>query len=292
MRLILVTGMSGAGRTTALKTFEDLGFYCVDNIPAGLLPDLAELVGRRPGAEGMVVAGVDVREGAFLADLDPALRKLKEAGRTSEIIFLEASDEALLRRFTATRRRPPLAQGNDSIEEGLRKERALLEPVRSRANRVVDTTGLSVHDLRSLLVRQYGGADVDQKSLLAVNILSFAYRQGIPPEANFIFDVRFLPNPYWDEKLRDLTGSDRAVYDYVMARPEAKGFTSDVGALISAALPGFAREGRSQLTIAFGCTGGQHRSVVLALWLAGFLREQGYQVRVRHRELPGDAGAG
>jgi len=287
MRFILVTGLSGAGRTTALKTFEDLGFFCIDNLPPALLANLVDLLRKRPQAADRVVVGIDVREGEFWGDLEPAIQSLENSGVKPEIIFLDATHDVLQRRFTSTRRRPPLSAGNDSVDEGLRKERAVLEPLRRRAGRVIDTTGLSVHDLRSHIVRQYGGADLDEKSMLAVTILSFAYPHGVPPEANFIFDVRFLPNPYWEETLRGLTGLDRPVYEYVLNQPAAKDFVNGVERMLERALPSFAHEGRSQLTVAFGCTGGQHRSVAMAVWLEDHLKQAGYQVRVRHRELPG-----
>lgn len=286
-RFILVSGLSGAGRTTALKTFEDLGFYCIDNLPAALLPSLVELLDERPQAAERVVVGVDVREGLFWKDLQPALEHLQRKGARPEILYLEAAEEALIRRFSATRRRPPLASGNDSVEEGLRKERELLGPIRAAADRVIDTTGMSVHDLRAQVVRQFGGEDLDGKSLLAVTVLSFSYRNGIPPEANFVFDVRFLPNPYWNEELKDLDGRDSRVFDYVMDRSEAREFAVRVESLLQEILPSFVGEGRSQLVIAFGCTGGQHRSVALARWLEDRLAQGGYLVRVRHRELPG-----
>lgn len=287
MRLVLVTGLSGAGRTTALKAFEDLGWFCIDNLPPALLPGLADLLDRTPKADDRVVVGIDVREGRFWPGLEPALREILRRGSRPEIIFLEAAGDELIKRFGMTRRRPPLAVGSDSVAEGLQKERALLEPLRSQADRVIDTTGFSVHDLRSHIVRQYGGENLDEKSLLAVTIVSFAYRNGIPPDASFIFDVRFLPNPYWIDSLRDRTGLDQSVYDYVLGQPAAAGFVSLLDQLQGVVLPAYAHEGRSQITIAFGCTGGQHRSVVMARWLEKRLSRQGYQVRTRHRDLAG-----
>jgi UPF0042 nucleotide-binding protein len=280
--LTIVTGMSGAGRSSTADALEDLGFFVIDNLPPALIPKVADLAagGERPSRYGLVV---DVRSGAFVDDLDVALRELRATGALTRIIFLDASDAVLVRRFEASRRRHPLSDA-DSIVDGIRLERDRLEELKGQADVVVDTTDLNVHQLRERIRELFGGPGPEPGDL-QTNIVSFGYKHGVPVDVDLLFDCRFLPNPHWDERLRPLPGTDPKVRRYVLGQPEAKEFLAQVQQLLALLLPAYIREGKAYLSVGLGCTGGRHRSVVMANELAKVLASIGFDARVHHRDL-------
>jgi RNase adapter protein RapZ len=277
----IITGLSGAGRSEAANVLEDLGFFVIDNLPPALIPKVAELA-RAPGRPAVRYAlGVDVRSGA-LEDLHLALEDLREAGVRTRILFLEASDEMLVRRYEATRRRHPLG-ATDRVSEAILDERALLEPLKAQADLVVDTTNLNVHELRDRLRDLFATGDADQA--LQTSIVSFGFKHGLPTDVDLVFDCRFLPNPHWVESLRPLPGTDPRVRRYVLKQPETDAFLAELERLFALLLPAYVREGKAYLSIAVGCTGGHHRSVVLAEELAKILERLGFGSRVHHRDV-------
>lgn len=279
VQLVIVTGLSGAGRSTALRVLEDLGFYCVDNLPPALAPNLLELL--ESGKERVPVGlGIDVRSGVFLDGATRALDELSTRGFPAEVLFLDASDEALVRRFSETRRPHRLAVSGD-LHTAIRMERESLAPLRTRASRVIDTTRLTVHDLRKRLVEVVSGRPDGIR--LTTRIVSFGFKYGLPQDADLVFDLRFLPNPYFVASMRDRTGLDQDVYDYVMAAPEGQDLLVDLERLLSKLLPRYAAEGKAYLTIAIGCTGGRHRSVAMAEALAKAL--PAWHIAVAHRDV-------
>ncbi len=280
VRLVVVSGPSGSGKSTAVRALEDLGFYCVDNMPVALLPRFMELL-VQSGEIFRVCAVVDVREGGFLKAFVPVLNELKIAGYTVELVFLEASDAALLRRFSETRRKHPLA-ASESPEEGLKKERLLLEDVKAKADKVIDTTEFNVHQLRDLIKEHFTGTVTEK---MTVNFISFGYRYGIPPDADLVFDIRFLPNPYFVDSLKALDGTDGRVGEYVLARDETREFIERLKGFLEYLIPLYRKEGKSYLTIAVGCTGGKHRSVAVTEALFKEFGSQNVLARVRHRDI-------
>jgi UPF0042 nucleotide-binding protein len=280
-RLLVVTGLSGSGKTHVLRALEDAGWFCVDNLPTALLPSFAELLRRTPELRRSVLV-VDVREKGFLHAFPRVYRGLRRGGLQTRLLFLEADDRTLLRRFSVTRRPHPLTPG-EAASEGIRIEREALWPIRKMADEILDTSRLTVHQLRKRFRERYGVRDEGRG--MVVSVLSFGYKYGIPPEADLVFDSRFLPNPHFVPGLRKLTGADAAVVRYLKRRPETQGFLRRVLSLVRFVLPRHAREGRSYLTIAIGCTGGRHRSVMLANALAVAVRESGFPVRVYHRDV-------
>jgi UPF0042 nucleotide-binding protein len=277
----LITGLSGAGRSHAARSLEDLGFFVVDNLPPALLPKMAELA-MRPGGPHHVAAVVDVRGGVFFGELSKALQDLKELGIDYRILFLEASDGDLVNRYEATRRRHPLAPA-DRVVEGIRKERLMMQSLRGDADLIVDTSGLTPHELRDRMREAFSEAALDQQ--LRVSLISFGYKYGTPRDADLVLDVRFLPNPHWDDALRPLPGTDPTVRGWVREKRMYREFVRRIRSLLALVVPGYQREGKLYLTVAVGCTGGRHRSVVVAEELAGFFREQGLPVSVEHRDL-------
>ena len=277
----VITGMSGAGRSEAANVLEDLGFFVIDNLPPALIGKVAELArgGERPHRYGLVV---DVRSGSFMSDLGRALADLRASGARTRVLFLEASDDALVRRFEATRRRHPLAD-TDRVLEGIQKERALLEELKGGADVVLDTSRLNVHELRDRLVEIF--AEDFASTALQVNVVSFGYKHGLPLDVDLVFDCRFLPNPHWVEALRVLDGRDPAVRDYVLDQPESEAFLAELTRLFELTLPAYQREGKSYLSIGVGCTGGRHRSVAIAESLGVILGDLGYHPHVRHRDV-------
>lgn len=277
----VITGMSGAGRSEAANVLEDLGFFVIDNLPPALIGKVAELArgGDRPHRYGLVV---DVRSGSFMADLGAALADLRASGARTHVLFLDASDAALVRRFEATRRRHPLAD-TDRVLEGIQKERALLEELKGSADVVLDTSGLNVHELRDRLVEIF--AEELASTALRVSIVSFGYKHGLPIDVDLVFDCRFLPNPHWVEALRPLDGLDPTVRDYVLGQPETEAFLAELTRLFELTLPAYQREGKSYLSIGVGCTGGRHRSVAIAESLRAILEGIGYGPHVRHRDV-------
>jgi RNase adapter protein RapZ len=277
----VITGMSGAGRSEAADVLEDLGFFVIDNLPPALIGKVAELArgGGRPHQYALVV---DVRSGVFIDDLGAALADLRATGARTRVLFLEASDDALVRRFEATRRRHPLAV-TDRVHEGIQKERALLGELKGSADVVLDTSRLNVHELRDRLVDIFSEQLSSQQ--LQLSIVSFGYKHGLPLDVDLVFDCRFLPNPHWIEDLRPLDGRDPAVRDYVLGQPDTQAFLDELGRLFELTLPAFEREGKSYLSIAIGCTGGRHRSVAVAEALGDLLRGLGSAPTVRHRDV-------
>jgi UPF0042 nucleotide-binding protein len=287
LQLLVVTGMSGAGRSTALRLLEDLGYYCVDNVPPALLPDLVDLLAEQD-AILRVGVGVDVRTGRFLEGAEAALDELTAAGHRVELVFLESQDEELVRRFSETRRSHPLAPvGN--LAEAIQRERERMAPLRGRAEYLVDTTGMSVHTLRRMLV-DYITRD-GERPRMVTRIVSFGFKYGLPIDADLVFDLRYLPNPHFVREMRPKTGLDPEVSAFVLDSPEGKELIVELLTLLRKLLPRYEREGKSYLTVAVGCTGGKHRSVAVAEALVGALAPLG-DVRVEHRDmaLSGNSG--
>jgi len=279
--ITIVTGLSGAGRSEAANVLEDLGFFVIDNLPPLLIPKVAELA-RSPGRPPTRYAlGADIRSGA-LEDLHVALEQLREAGARTRILFLEAADDVVVRRYEASRRKHPLGTG-ERMTLAIAEERALLEPLRAEADVVIDTSNLNVHQLRDRL-RDLFAAGPSEHALQA-SIVSFGFKHGLPLDVDLVFDCRFLPNPHWVESLRPLPGTDAKVKRYVMKQAETGAFLRELERLFSLLLPAYVREGKSYLSIGVGCTGGHHRSVVLAEELARVLERLGFPARVHHRDL-------
>jgi len=277
----IVTGLSGAGRSEAARSLEDLGYFVVDNLPPTLLPKMAELA-ERPGGPGRLAAVVDARGGVFFGELSKALEELQQKSIPYRIVYLEASDDDLVKRYEATRRRHPLAPA-DRVVEGIRKERLMMESLREEADLILDTTGLTPHDLRSKIRDAF--ADSAPEAGLRVSVISFGYKHGTPRDADLVIDCRFLPNPHWVDELRPLPGTDDRVKTYVKGQQTYREFMRRLRALLGYMIPGFVAEGKSYLTVAIGCTGGRHRSVVIGDELAGFFRDKGLPVVVEHRDL-------
>jgi UPF0042 nucleotide-binding protein len=282
IRFVIITGLSGAGKSYAIKCFEDLGYFCVDNLPTTLIPTFSELCAQSSRDIRKIALGVDVREGEYLAHLMDALEELRSRGHRPEVLFLEATDEVLVRRYHETRRRHPLA-GEGNVRDGIRAERAALAHLREEADRIIDTTGLTVHELKDRLVEAYGTRD--PRGALTVSLISFGFKHGIPYDADLVFDVRFLPNPHFVEELRKMDGRDPAVAKFVLAHDESRELVGRLEDLIRFLLPLYQREGKAYLTVAVGCTGGRHRSVTLVESLRVFLEKLGLSPIVRHRDL-------
>ncbi len=282
-RFVIVTGLSGAGKSQAIRALEDLGFFCVDNLPVPLIPTFADLTQTRSDISRAAVV-VDVREGESLASFPRVYRQLKRRkGITPTLLFLDADETMLVRRFSETRRPHPLAPTR-SPKEGLREERSVLLAIRKLADKIIDTSHLNVHELRRAVVAFAMGSD--EPVPLSVNVMSFGFRRGVPTDADLVFDVRFLNNPHFVPALRPLTGQDKRVARYVLVQKPARQFLKLTTALLQFLLPQYLAEGKAYLTVAIGCTGGQHRSVAIAEALAARLGEvPGAQVRLRHREI-------
>jgi UPF0042 nucleotide-binding protein len=277
----IITGLSGAGRSEAARCLEDLGYFVVDNLPPELLATMAELAAR-PGGPARVGIVVDARGGVFFGELAAALGDLKRLHIAYRILYLEASDEDLVNRYEATRHRHPLAPA-DRVVEGIRKERLMMESLRGDADLIIDTSNLTPHDLREKIRDAFAEAPPEES--LQVSLISFGYKYGTPRDADLVLDVRFLTNPYWDPELRPLTGADEPVRSYVCGQAPYREFISRLEALLDLVVPGYVAEGKSYLTIAVGCTGGRHRSVVVAAELARFFRERGLPVSIDHRDV-------
>ena len=281
----IVTGLSGAGKSVALRVFEDLGYFTVDGLPASLTPEMVGMM-RRPSMEHFrgIALGMDLRQNDFLRQLNAALLALAEEGVRAQVLFVEAHTSTLLRRYAATRRPHPLERGGFGLEAAIAAERERLRPLREMADFVVYTSRLSIHDLRRIIQKRWTRGP-ENLHHLRVNLLSFGFKYGVPAEADFVFDMRFLANPYFEESLREKSGKDKAVADYVFAAPAAVEFRNKLTDLVLYMLPLMETEGRYRVTLAVGCTGGRHRSVAMAEYLRRVLRQSGYAVAMEHRHL-------
>ncbi|HYA40239.1 MAG TPA: RNase adapter RapZ [Syntrophobacteraceae bacterium] len=281
--VIVVTGLSGSGKSTAIKAFEDIDYFCIDNLPVPLLGSLLELCEKDMPDMRRIALGIDIRERKFLKDYNQIFSALEDAGYIFEIIFLEADNEILQRRYSQTRRVHPAAPSEHQLLQAINFEREQLRALRARATRIIDTGPLSVHELKRLFTRAYSYSAENER--LSIQVLSFGYKYGVPLESDLMMDVRFLPNPYFVENLKNLDGSSASVRSWVLKRPEAQQFLSDYCALLLRILPSYVREGKRYLTIAIGCTGGKHRSVVLSEAIADKLKNNDYDVKVLHRDI-------
>ncbi len=277
----LITDVSGAGRSEAAHSLEDIGYFVVDNLPPALLPKMAELASR-PGGPARVAIVVDARGGVFFGELSKALEELDAERIEYRILYLDASDDDLVNRYEATRRRHPLAPA-DRVVEGIRKERLMMESLRGQADLIIDSSHLTPHDLRDKIREAF--AESPPEHGLKASLISFGFKYGAPRDADLMFDVRFLPNPHWIDELRPLPGTDERVCAYVEGQPQYRAFIERVRGLFDVIVPGYVEEGKAYLTIAIGCTGGHHRSVVVAEELARYFRERGQPVAVEHRDL-------
>jgi UPF0042 nucleotide-binding protein len=289
----VITGMSGAGRSAAANVLEDLGYFVIDNLPPALITKVADLAAGtvperqadaqpgQPTAERFVRV-VDVRAGEFIPELTAALAELRERGAATRVVYLDASDDVLVRRYEATRRKHPLT-GEERVSEGIAAERHLLEELKGHADVVIDTSDLNVHELRDRLLELFAVAD--PTNALQTSLVSFGYKHGLPLDVDLVFDCRFLPNPHWVEDLRPLPGTDPRVREYVLGQPDAQAFLGELERLLALLLPAYVREGKAYLSIGIGCTGGRHRSVVMATELADVLLRLGFEPSVHHRDL-------
>ncbi len=282
MRIVVVTGLSGSGRSAALKAFEDNGFYCVDNLPLALLPSFAAFAQESEETIRPAI-GIDVREKGFPERFPAFYSELKARGLAIELLFLDASDQTLVRRFSETRRPHPLARGITPLIDGIRAERLALAEVKKLADRIIDTSDYTVHDLRQAVERYYAESEADRP--MVITLVTFGYKYGVPYDLDLMFDLRFLPNPHFVPALREHTGEDRRVREYVTAGPDSTEFLTRLEEFLVYLLPRYRREGKSYLTIGFGCTGGKHRSVAVALAVAERLRQGGHEVNVKHRDI-------
>ncbi len=282
--MIVVTGLSGSGRSAALKAFEDIGFYCVDNLPLVLLAAFVDFARKSEQAFRSAI-GIDVREKGFPERFPALYGQLKSDSHdiAIELLFLDASDQTIVRRFSETRRPHPLARGSTPLIDGIREERAELAEVRKFADRIIETSDYTVHDLRQTIERQYSAADAGRP--MVITLVTFGYKYGIPYDLDLLFDLRFLPNPHFVPFLRPLTGEDSRIREYIMASPDSAEFLARLQEFLEYLLPRYRSEGKSYLTIGFGCTGGRHRSVGIALLIADRLRQSGYEVSIKHRDI-------
>ena len=286
--IVVITGMSGAGRSEAIHTFEDLGFFCIDNLPPSFIPQLVDLAAL-PGSRIRRLAVVcDVRAHGFFSELAGELKSLDDRSIGYHVLYLEADDETLLRRFKETRRRHPLCEEGEAILDGIRAERTALGEIRARADVIIDTSATVPRELRDQIRDRFFNESL--ASTLAITVSSFGFKYGLPIDADIVMDVRFLPNPYYDPELRPLTGLDEPVREFVLGNAETEAFLSRWLPLLETVVPGYIMEGKHHLAIAVGCTGGMHRSVALAETTAAFLRDCGYRVAVSHRDIGRDRG--
>jgi RNase adapter protein RapZ len=279
-QLVILTGLSGSGKGSVLNTFEDLGFYCVDNLPVALIPVFSELYDEGRGEIERAALLVDAREGEQIEKL-PIFYRALAANHPATLVFIEASDEVLMRRFSETRRPHPLGHGL-SVAEGIREERRRMAPIRRLADVVIDTSKFNIHELRQFIIDRF---QKPGRRPLLVSVVSFGFRYGIPTDADLVFDVRFLPNPHFIPKLRALSGKDKRVARYIRSFPQTGQFLHKIGNLLGFLIPNYINEGKSYLTVALGCTGGRHRSVALAEVIRGDLQRKGFATKVVHRDL-------
>lgn len=282
MRFVIITGLSGAGKSQAIKFLEDLGFFCVDNLPPALILKFAEICSQTRGGIEKVAVVTDIRGGRFFDQLQSSLEELEKGGFNYEILFLEASDETLIKRYKTSRRMHPLA-GDGRIIRGVKAERMKLEEIKKKANYIIDTTNMSTSRLKQEIVHLFVEGGKAEKLIL--NIISFGFKYGIPLDGDLVFDVRFLPNPYYIESMKKLSGNDDEVREYVMRWPEAREFMEKLVEMIEFLIPYYIKEGKSQLVIAIGCTGGRHRSVTISNMLCQRLKEKDHRVILEHRDI-------
>jgi UPF0042 nucleotide-binding protein len=280
-QVVILTGVSGSGKSTALRALEDAGFYCVDNLPILFLEKLLELSGHTAGEVSRIALVVDAREGRFLAEAPRIIQEVRQKGSDVQVLFLDASDEALVRRYSETRRRHPLAGESGTVPDGIAAERRALADLKVIADEVIDSTTLNVHELKRLVTRRFVAGEGTR---LGVTVVSFGFRFGIPTHADMVLDVRFLPNPYFIPELKPFPGTDPRVAEFVLGQPDAKAFLERLLDLCGFLLPRYRSEGKSYLTLAIGCTGGKHRSVAVAGALADRLEAAGQPVRLWHRD--------
>ena len=283
MDILIISGLSGAGKSKAASYLEDMGFYIVDNMPAAMILKFAEFCAGGSGRYDRVALVYDVRTASSFAELFDVLDKLRAMEGACRMLFLEAEPEVIIKRYKETRRRHPLADQTDSLEEAVRRERELMQPVRERADHIIDTSRTSTAQLRGELLRLFG--DPEEKGGMTVSVTSFGFKYGLPLDADLVFDVRFMPNPFYIEELRPQTGLDQAVSDYVFSFQQTQGYLKRLEELLAFSLPLYAEEGKTSLVIAVGCTGGHHRSVAVTHTLAEFIGSQGYQVSENHRDM-------
>jgi UPF0042 nucleotide-binding protein len=281
--VIVITGMSGSGRTQTLHVFEDMGYFCIDNLPPRLLVQLSDLVGINSGVGRHLAVTCDLRSQGLFDELSDSLASLTEHELSYQVVFLEASDEMIIRRYSENRRRHPVAYEGEDVPHAVARERSLLADVKQGADLVIDTSNLKPQDLRTILHRAF--SELTDQQLMEVGVFSFGYKHGMPVEADLMVDVRFLPNPFYDPAMRHLTGNDEMVARFVLNNPTTQEFLSAWQHLLDVVMPGYVAEGKTQLSIAVGCTGGQHRSVAIANATGAYLKEQGYQVSVSHTDL-------
>ncbi|MEQ8253564.1 MAG: RNase adapter RapZ [Smithellaceae bacterium] len=282
LRVVIITGLSGSGKTTALRALEDIGFFCIDNLPVVLLPKFLDITTKSSPEIKRVAMVMDLRERSFLKKYEDIFSRLKEKGYRIEILFLDSSDESLLRRFSVTRRAHPLSE-KGSVMEGIRQEREKLSALKEMADQVIDSTSTNVHQLKDIVQRYFLPASEHQKVI--INVISFGYRYGLPADADLVFDVRFLPNPYFVEDLKEFNGQNEDVRDYVLKNEKSEIFLEKVFDLMTYLIPLYDREGKVRLNVALGCTGGKHRSVVMADQLGAHFAEMKYIANVTHRDI-------
>ncbi len=289
MRFIIITGLSGAGKTQVIRCMEDLGYYCIDNMPPVLLPKFAEICQGSSGKINKVAMVIDIRGGDMFSELIGQINYLSSLNYEYEILFLDADDNTLVSRYKETRRMHPLVKDGGSILEGIQKERETLASVKERANHVIDTSLLKASQLKDVVREMF--VDDSYKGMV-INITSFGYKYGIILDSDLVFDVRFLPNPFYLPELKERTGLESSVQDYVMSFPQAKVFSEKLKDMVSYLIPYYMEEGKNQLVIGIGCTGGQHRSVTIALELYEYLKNEGYNVVINHRDVFKDRSQG
>lgn len=282
MKFLIVTGLSGAGKSQSTKFLEDLGYFCVDNLPPALISKFAEMCSDSKGTIDKAAIVIDIRVGRFFDHLAESLEELKDLGHTYDILFLEASDETLIKRYKSSRRMHPMA-ANGRIIKGIKAERRKLQEIKSRATNIIDTTNLSPSELKEEIVHLF--VEGGKSEGLIINILSFGFKYGIPLDSDMVFDVRFLPNPYYIESLKKFSGDDEGVRNYVMQWPAAVEFMNKLTDMVEYLIPHFIKEGKSQLVISIGCTGGRHRSVTMVNMLSKKLKESNHRVIVEHRDI-------
>jgi UPF0042 nucleotide-binding protein len=281
IEMLIITGLSGAGKSTVLRALEDVGYYCVDNLPIIIVEKLLELSEHTAGEVSRIALGVDAREGRFLAEAPRVIRELRDKGAEVEVLFVDCADEVLIRRYSETRRRHPMA-GEGTVADGIAAERRALADLKALADEVLDTTTLNVHELKRLVTRRSGSGEATK---LGVTVVSFGFRFGIPTHADLVLDVRFLPNPFFIPELKPHPGTDARVAEFVLSQTDAKAFLERLSDLLQFLIPRYRAEGKSYLTIAIGCTGGKHRSVALAAALADRLSSGGQPIRLWHRDV-------